>query len=266
MPLKCPLCSEPLVIDGRVAQCENGHAFDQAKEGYWNLLPAQHKKSSDPGDTRQMLQSRRRFLEAGHYAPLIHELAYSAGIGSALLDIGCGEGFYARQLGAVAGIDISKEGVRMAAKRQPECTWTVGSAYRLPYLDGAFDSALNVFAPLCMAEVARVLKPGGQVIWVGPGPNHLNQLAALVYNVVKPHHASPPPELADAPRHRVAFSMQLAGPELSDLLAMTPYYWSASEEKQRAIADSPSIQVDAEFEWVSVEASSAAAASSSASS
>lgn len=265
MPLQCPLCHRPLNTSNRIASCDAGHSFDQAKEGYWNLLPAQHKKSHAPGDSREMLQSRRRFLEAGHYDPLVHALRNELGGSQTLLDLGCGEGFYARSLGAVAGIDISKDGVRMAAKRSPQATWAVGSAFRLPFMPDSFDALLNIFAPLDMLEALRVLKPGGRIVWVGPGPNHLNQLAALVYDSVKPHRATPPPELASGTSRRVAFSMQLAGPQLSDLLAMTPYYWSASADKQQAIAEHPTIQVDAEFECVSLD-SSAAAASSNASS
>lgn len=41
-----------------------------AKEGYVNLLPVQHKRSRDPGDSAEMMQARRAFLDAGHYQPL----------------------------------------------------------------------------------------------------------------------------------------------------------------------------------------------------
>ncbi|MBU2428098.1 MAG: 23S rRNA (guanine(745)-N(1))-methyltransferase, partial [Gammaproteobacteria bacterium] len=51
-------------------QCANRHQFDRAKEGYVNLLPVQQKKTLDPGDSADMIQARRRFLEAGFYQPL----------------------------------------------------------------------------------------------------------------------------------------------------------------------------------------------------
>lgn len=45
-----------------------------AKEGYVNLLPVQHKRSRDPGDSAEMMQARRAFLDAGHYQPLREQL------------------------------------------------------------------------------------------------------------------------------------------------------------------------------------------------
>lgn len=50
--------------------CPQRHQFDMAKEGYVNLLPVQHKRSRDPGDSAEMMQARRAFLDAGHYQPL----------------------------------------------------------------------------------------------------------------------------------------------------------------------------------------------------
>ncbi|MBE0772565.1 SAM-dependent methyltransferase, partial [Escherichia coli] len=49
--------------------CPAGHRFDRARQGYLNLLPVQHKKSLDPGDNAAMVEARRQFLGAGHYAP-----------------------------------------------------------------------------------------------------------------------------------------------------------------------------------------------------
>jgi 23S rRNA (guanine745-N1)-methyltransferase len=50
MSLICPLCHSPLAFTARSWCCENRHQFDQAKEGYVNLLPVQHKRSREPGD------------------------------------------------------------------------------------------------------------------------------------------------------------------------------------------------------------------------
>ena len=66
--LACPLCSAPLnAVDNGVA-CPAGHRFDRARQGYLNLLPVQHKNSRDPGDNLAMVEARRDFLNAGHYA------------------------------------------------------------------------------------------------------------------------------------------------------------------------------------------------------
>ncbi|QSA20023.1 23S rRNA (guanine(745)-N(1))-methyltransferase, partial [Vibrio furnissii] len=70
MSYQCPLCQHPLTLTGRTYACENRHQFDVAKEGYVNLMPAHHKRSKDPGDNKEMMQARRRFLEGGHYDPM----------------------------------------------------------------------------------------------------------------------------------------------------------------------------------------------------
>ena len=151
----------------------------------------------------------------------------------------------------------------MAAKSYAQGLYAVGSAYRLPYQDETFDGAISVFSPLDWAECCRVLKPGSPVIWVAPLAGHLKELAAMVYDDVRPHSASQPDFGETVSRESLQFTIELAGPQLSDLLCMTPYYWSASEQKQAAIAQAPMTQVSVEFEvWsarVPASASSAAA-------
>lgn len=97
MSFTCPLCHQPLTQINNSVICPQRHQFDVAKEGYINLLPVQHKRSRDPGDSAEMMQARRAFLDAGHYQPLRdavinllrERLDQSA---TAILDIGCGGG------------------------------------------------------------------------------------------------------------------------------------------------------------------------------
>ena len=53
--LACPLDGEPLQRDGAAWRCTAGHSFDIARQGYTNLLPVQHKRSRDPGDSKEMV-------------------------------------------------------------------------------------------------------------------------------------------------------------------------------------------------------------------
>ena len=66
---KCPNCGLELLQQqaARSFSCENNHNFDLAKEGYLNLHLAQHKRSRNPGDSDEMIRSRQRFLNTGHY-------------------------------------------------------------------------------------------------------------------------------------------------------------------------------------------------------
>ncbi len=64
MSFTCPLCHQPLTQINNSVICPQRHQFDVAKEGYINLLPVQHKRSRDPGDSAEMMQARRAFLVA----------------------------------------------------------------------------------------------------------------------------------------------------------------------------------------------------------
>ena len=122
MKLLCPVCGAELEKQEHALRCSAGHSFDIARQGYVNLLPVQQKRSLHPGDTREQVASRRRFLDTGLYAPICDALCETAaelGASGPVLDVGCGEGYYAarlaRALGCeLVGLDISKESVRCA--------------------------------------------------------------------------------------------------------------------------------------------------------
>ena len=126
----CPICAAPLERGERAYACPNGHAYDRAREGYVHLLPANKKHSKAPGDDKGMAEARRRFLSGGYYGHLLAALcalgAEYAPPGEAVLDSGCGEGYYTAGLWEalgrppLAGIDLSKPSVRLAARRVPE--------------------------------------------------------------------------------------------------------------------------------------------------
>jgi 23S rRNA (guanine745-N1)-methyltransferase len=262
---RCPVCSEPLMVNGRSFQCSKRHSFDQAKEGYTNLLLANKKNSAEPGDSKDMLLGRRAFLEQGFYAPLADQLATLISLNfpdqSALriLDAGCGEGYYpgriAEQLNAdhqFIGIDISRAAMRMAGKRYPDMQLAVASSYELPLADQSVDVLLRVFAPVPEEEVARVLKPGGLYLWVHPGEQHLFELRALIYDQPQLHTVAddkPTTEgLVWQSTETVNYPFHLPDSEaVKGLLAMTPYYWSASKEKQQACEALPELDLRADF-------------------
>jgi 23S rRNA (guanine745-N1)-methyltransferase len=133
----CPTCANPLELESKQWHCSNRHSFDVAKEGYVNLLLANQKHSTDPGDNRLMINARRAFLQQDYYLPLaLHIaalLAKSVESNSVkpdklrLHDAGCGEGYYldrvvdslAHQEIDVAGTgnDISKTAIAKASKK-----------------------------------------------------------------------------------------------------------------------------------------------------
>ena len=140
-----------------------------------NLLPVQHKNSRDPGDNLAMVEARRDFLNAGHYAPVAKRLAELAAerAPARWVDIGCGEGYYTAQIADALpqadgyALDISKEAVKRACKRNPALTWLIASMARVPLASGSCQFLASVFSPLDWLEAKRLLTPGGGLMRVG---------------------------------------------------------------------------------------------------
>ena len=262
--LACPLDGKPLHSHGTAWRCAGGHSFDIASQGYTYLLPVQNKRSLDPGDSKEMVASRRRFLDAGHYRPIADAarravLADTApGATIRCLDAGCGEGYYLRQLAAanevrrlaLIGLDISKWAVLSAAKQDKRMAWVVGSNANLPVQSGALDRVLCMFGFPVYAEFARVLAAQGQLVQIDAGPDHLRELREIIYPVVKAERAieTPVPTgFSAVSNETVRYSVEINGQQqIADLLAMTPHLFRASSAgKARAAAlRSLSVTVD----------------------
>lgn len=272
--LTCPICDEPLLEDGAALKCPHGHAFDVAREGYVNLL-----RGKPRGDTREMARARRTFLDQGWYVPLADRLsalavrclaerdAPEAAAAPGVLDAGCGEGYYLRRLmdalapvapaggtpGVKAwrapagkrvylGIDVSKDTIHMAARRNPHARFVVADlTRRLPVATGAVALLLNVFAPRNAGEFARIVAPGGSLLVAIPGPAHLAELrdtlSLLGIEPEKERHvtAQLAAGFALTERESVEYVMRLDRAAVTALVAMTPNAWHCTEDTAAAI-------------------------------
>ncbi|SRR5258705_3864328 len=121
---------------------------------------------------RDMIRRRRHVREALSAAP-----------GERILDVGCGPGFYARELldevgetGSIVAVDASPDMLALARRRgagHDNVTFREGNAAALPVDDGDFDAALCVqvmeYVPDpvgALAEMHRALRPGGRaLVW-----------------------------------------------------------------------------------------------------
>lgn len=258
----CPICGGPLTREERAYTCPKGHSFDRAKEGYVNLLPANQMHSKTPGDDKDMAASRTRFLDGGWYRPLQDVLCQLVegweGASPALLDAGCGEGYYTAALaqaiaakgGRTAGVDLSKPSVKKAAKRCPQGELAVASVYHLPVAEGTVDLLVDCFSPLAVEEFRRVLRPGGGFFYVVPGPRHLWELKRVLYDA--PYEN--PEETAQYPGFRyqaivpveTAFTLPDAG-AIQDLFRMTPYYWKTPKAGADRLGELEELTVTAQF-------------------
>lgn len=135
----------------------------------------------------------------------------------AILDVGCGTGLnlfeaarWFAPTGPLVGIDISPGMVAVATAKARQlgipATILLGDAEQLPFPDAAFDLVIcnSVFhwfrdRPSAMRGLARVLKPGGQLVLItatAPGFREWFLLIdAVIRAVLGPDRAPPIPEL-----------------------------------------------------------------------
>lgn len=239
MMLCCPICGKQLNRAAGSFLCPQGHSFDVARQGYVNLLTVSRKHSLHPGDTRAQVLSRREFLEGGYYAPiaeaLIHE-ARSLSLSGELLDIGCGEGYYAARVGqalnmAVTGLDISKEAVRCAAGKYKNALWLCATAAHIPVESESADLVTSLFALTLPEEFHRVLKPGGYVFQVLAAQDHLLGLKKIIYDHLEFKEKDSIPALPGFQRVKslpIRFSFTVEGQQVRNLFSMTPHVFRVS--------------------------------------
>lgn len=235
--MNCPICHKSLQKENKTWRCENGHCFDQARQGYLNLS----RKQKQSGDNKQMSKARSVFLESGAYAFLrdalkeeFEQLALQSWI-----DLGCGEGYYTRELSKgvpeAFGIDLSKSSIAHAAGRDKETQYIVGTIFELPFDDETFDLETSIFTPVPQKEILRTLKPGGRLITVTPGAKHHAELKKLLYTNTRDNEE---PEDLDGfvleSRQELLRLVHVDDPWT--LLEMTPYRYTSPKEGLDAVA------------------------------
>jgi 23S rRNA (guanine745-N1)-methyltransferase len=261
--LQCPVCRELLVPSQGGYHCPESHRFDAAKQGYVNLLLSHQKHSKEPGDSPDMLRSRRQFLNGGFYDQLSMELSqilmrvwqHERQDRFSILDAGCGEGFYLKNLKEVLtnqwgddcvvdyyGVDISKYAIRQATQRDKAITWIVASITDLPFISGSLDSVISIFSMVNFREFSRILRQKGLLIVVTAGMRHLQSLREIIYANVREHS-----QAAILEQHKglfdglsvtnITYDVVLEDTEtIMNLLTMTPYFWNIDVATKAKIA------------------------------
>ena len=264
--LICPNCGQPLQEEAKTFYCPAGHSFDRAKSGYVNLLMPGSKHSAQPGDDKRMVDARAAFLNEGYYRPLLSSVVEMVGRhispegNGEILDAGCGEGYYtagvdqamreAKVPCRITGVDISKLAVNKAAIRCKNLTLAVASVFHLPVQSESCDLFLNLFAPFCLPEILRVLKPEGKLLLVIPGERHLWELKQVVYespylNEVKDFGLEGM-ELLD--QQELSWQMEIGKTEdIDHLFQMTPYYYKTSREGYQRLLSCGTLSTSAQF-------------------
>lgn len=185
--LICPHCGGDLRQNGASLICSGGHTSNIARQGYVSLL-GKHS-GTHTADSAAMVAARERFLGTGLYEPVTTAITKASadpqveGVDGVVLDLGSGPGYYLeRVLEAVPGrigvaVDNSKFAARCAARCHPRAAAVVADIWdEVPLRSGSAALILNVFAPRNGEEIERILAPGGRLIAVTPGPDHLAEL------------------------------------------------------------------------------------------
>lgn len=256
--LRCPICHSSFQENPQGLVCVNRHQFDRSKEGYFNLLPVQHKNSLTPGDAKEQLKARRDFLSAGFFEPLKSKvLSLLNPSSTTFLDLGCGEGYFSRGISThlpaaeIYAVDIAKAGIALAAKSAkllPNITNLVASNFDLPVQDQSMDVILRVLAPSRDSELQRVLKSNGKLLIVIPGEQHLIELRKKIYQEIRP--LQPLPDIDGfvlKEQFRIKFSLEFDNSaHLQSLLDMTPFAWKINQKKKDVVLSNP-LSDSAEF-------------------
>ena len=266
----CPIEGDPLAQENNSLRCDQGHVFDVAREGYCNLLLVQQKATLNPGDNKDMVAARRRFLDGGFFLPIaehlfkiVRELATKAQNKTLLriVDAGCGEGYYLCQLSQLAAVsddpvnlelaggDISKWAVKAASKRSAAIAWVVAGNRQLPFAAGSVDLILSMFGFPGWESFKTAQSDDGCVVLVEPGLKHLMELRKIIYPQV---NVSEPPSLVVATENgyilkreeRLKFSIHLENNSaICDLLAMTPHAFRISRKAREDLRALKSLTV-----------------------
>lgn len=204
---------------------------------------ARHWGWTEPGQSKWRLWRAQRQLED----VLGRRLALPPG--AEVLDAGAGAGVVARAMAvrfglAVTGVDLLDfhvdEANRLSARAglSDRTTFSCGDYHRLPFRDGTFDGAYSMETlvhsydpPRALAELHRVLRPGGRLVLLGPMSTvPLDEMApdarallepyldAMVMTGAKVYHARNLPHL-----------LTEAGFEVEEALDATPYYAPTTE-------------------------------------
>jgi SAM-dependent methyltransferase len=155
-------------------ECEPFLAYRAAIEVNWSAdLEALHEKSS-----------RDHFLDVATRRALVEAVAGTVQEGTLIADLGCSTGHLLADLRNefpatfLVGLDLVEEGLRKAHRRVPGAALLLADVTDLPLADGSVSAVVsaNVLEHVpddveALAEVRRVLAPGGRAAFVVPaGP------------------------------------------------------------------------------------------------
>lgn len=246
----CPLCNSPMkVVHLKSLVCLNNHTFDFARQGYVNMLNRFIRSHYD----KKLFAARNRIIvDSGLYIPLhekvsevISENIVVSNDNIIIFDAGCGEGSHLQNILdkckniAIKGIgvDISKEGIRMAARNYKKSIWLVGDLANSPLQNQSCHIILNILSPANYKEFQRISVPNGLIIKVVPSSNYLKELREARFenkdktsyknddtvSLFKQHF-----HLIDT--FKISYTKALNEKDITNVVQMSPLSWNTSKD------------------------------------
>ena len=253
--LCCPICFSSFSLQYNSLVCRSGHVFDINRRGYINFL----RKPIKSIYNKSLFESRSRVQNAGLFNNIIDCIySFLPSTCHTILDCGSGNGWFLSQLYSrysglfCAGIDISSEGIKLAAKENTSILWAIGDITTLPFKSNSFDVLLNVLSPANYSEFARVLNPDGFLIKVYPATDYLAEIRTH-QNMARHSYQDVETLLQEksitSSLKRITYKFGIDEMLWQDLVYMTPLTYAISDEEKRKLSFdySPHITIDV---WV----------------
>lgn len=241
MKILCPVCNCELAKQGNSYKCINNHNFDIASQGYINL---NMHNSQNTGDNVEMIHARNNFLNKGYYSFLLDSVNSLLAKDDSLVDLACGEGYYTSKFICEdkIGIDLSKQGLKIASKNDKTTTYLLNSIFHNPLEDKCADKVITIFAPIAKQEIVRLLKDDGKFILVKPDEKHLYELKSAIYDnpYINEVENIQIEGLKLDKEIKISNTAHLNNEDLQNLFMMTPYVNTTSisdKEKLNSITD-----------------------------
>ena len=251
LKLQCIHCQKLLRYDNGSLKCINGHSFDITKQGYFNLA----KTSSNTQYMHELFTVRRRIIMSSNFYDPLHEklreIIKSNKI-QTILDAGSGEGSHLfRLLQEIpnvigVGVDLSKEGIRLATDYNDIQLSLVADLSRLPIMNQSMDCILSILSPSNYDEFFRVMSSDGLMIKVIPNEKYLIEIRQTMAKLsLKEYHAYENYDVVNVfSKHfdeyhtdHIYRKVPLSLEEKFAITKMTPLTWSLSEIEQEAVAN-----------------------------
>ena len=180
----CPKCLSESYIENISLVCGDNHRYDFSKKGYIHLI----NNYKPTKYSEELFMARNEIFSNGFYTNVLKNIQNLVGkyAKDVVLDIGCGEGYYIKELKTVFpekyfhGLDNSKDAIELAVKEDKLNPYMVANLANLPFRDGSVSCILNILTPANYEEFFRVLGDNGYLIKIIPNANYLREIRELI--------------------------------------------------------------------------------------